>query len=148
MKYIELNQEPKIGEQFVDFEMEDTLGKTRKLSENTGKVILLEFWAAWCGPCRMENPNLVKTYNKFHSKGFEIFAVSLDSKKENWIKAIKDDGLIWNHVSDLEGQEKKAALIYSINGIPDNYLISEKGEIIGRNLRGENLNKKLTEILK
>jgi len=146
-RYLELNQNPKLGEQFVDFEMQDTVGKIRKLSSLNGKAILLEFWAAWCGPCRKENPNLVKTYKKFHPKGFEIFAVSLDSNKDNWLKAIKDDSLIWNHVNDLKGDENKASLIYGINGIPDNFLISENGEIVGRNLRGEKLNQKLAEIL-
>ncbi|WP_296315524.1 AhpC/TSA family protein [Winogradskyella sp. UBA3174] len=146
-KYIELNQNPQLGEKYVDFEMKDTLGNIRKLSNLKGRVVLLEFWAAWCGPCRKENPNLVKTYEKFHPKGFEIFAVSLDDNKDNWIKAIKDDGLIWNHVNDLNGKENKASLIYGISGIPDNFLISENGEIIGRNLRGEKLNQTLNEIL-
>lgn len=146
-KFIELNQNPQLGDKYVDFEMKDTLGNLRKLSNLEGRIVLLEFWAAWCGPCRQENPNLVKTYEKYHSNGFEIFAVSLDESKEDWKKAIKNDSLIWNHVNDLNGTENKAALIYGINGIPDNFLISEKGEIIGRNLRGEELNQTLREIL-
>ena len=118
------------------------------MSELNGKVILLEFWASWCGPCRQENPNLVKTYNIFNPKGFEIFAVSLDEDKESWLKAIQEDNLKWKHVSDLKGSRNEASLIYGINGIPDNFLISENGEIIGRNLRGDKLNQKLKEILK
>lgn len=147
-RYLELNKEPKIGDQFVDFESEDQNGKLNKLSELNGKVILLEFWASWCGPCRQENPNLVKTYNIFNPKGFEIFAVSLDEDKESWLKAIQEDNLKWKHVSDLKGSRNEASLIYGINGIPDNFLISENGEIIGRNLRGDKLNQKLKEILK
>jgi peroxiredoxin len=146
-KYIELNKNPKIGEQFVDFESENKNGKVKKLSDLNGKAILLEFWASWCGPCRQENPNLVKTYEEFNPKGFEIFAVSLDEDKENWLKAIKKDSLNWEHVSDLKGRRNEASLIYGVNGIPDNFLISENGEIIGRNLRGEKLNQKLEELL-
>ncbi len=146
-KYIELNKEPKIGEQFADFEMEDQNGKLKKLSAVKGKTVLLEFWASWCGPCLQENPNLVKTYKKFNPKGFEVFAVSLDSDKESWLKEIKKGNLIWEHVSDLKGRGNEASLIYGINGIPDNFLIAENGEIIGRNLRGEKLNIKLKEIL-
>ncbi len=146
-KYIELNKEPKIGEKFADFESEDQNGKLIKLSELKGKAVLLEFWASWCGPCRQENPNLVKTYEKFNPKGFEIFAVSLDEDKESWLKAIEKDGLNWEHVSDLKGQRNEASLIYGINGVPDNFLIAENGEIIGRNLRGDELNAKLKEIL-
>ncbi len=146
-RYIELNKNPKVGEAFVDFEMEDQNGKLKKLSEIKGNAILLEFWASWCGPCRRENPNLVKTYERFHRKGFEIFAVSLDENKESWIKAIEEDSLHWDHVSDLKGQGNEASLIYGINGIPDNFLIDESGIIIGRNLRGEELSLKLKEIL-
>lgn len=146
-KYIELNKEPKIGEQFVDFESEDQNGDPKKLSELKGKAILLEFWASWCGPCRQENPNLVKTYENFNPKGFEIFAVSLDENKESWLKAIVKDSLNWEHVSDLKGNRNEASLIYGVNGIPDNFLIVENGEIVGRNLRGDKLNQKLKEIL-
>jgi peroxiredoxin len=146
-RYIELNQDPQLGEKYVDFEMKDTLGNTKKLSNLEGKTVLLEFWAARCGPCRKENPNLVKTYKKFHPRGFEIFAVSLDEDEDDWMKAIKDDSLIWNHVNDFKGKENTASLIYGITGIPENFLISEKGKIIGRNLRGEELNQTLKEIL-
>ncbi|MCG8804032.1 TlpA disulfide reductase family protein [Tenacibaculum finnmarkense] len=146
-EYIELNKEPKIGEKFADFESEDQNGKLIKLSELKGKAVLLEFWASWCGGCRQENPNLVKTYEKFNPKGFEILAVSLDEDKESWLKAIEKDRLNWEHVSDLKGQRNEASLIYGINGVPDNFLIAENGEIIGRNLRGDELNAKLKEIL-
>ncbi|MFS4457042.1 redoxin domain-containing protein [Maribacter sp. 2304DJ31-5] len=146
-RYIELNKEPKIGEQFADFEMADQNGNSRKLSEIKGKTVLLEFWSSWCGPCRKENPNLVKTYEKFNPKGFEIFAVSLDEDKKSWISAIEKDGLNWLHVSDLKGQSNEASLIYGIKGIPDNFLISKNGTIIARDLRGEKLNHKLIEIL-
>lgn len=145
-KYIELNKNPKIGEKYVDFEMTDTNGKIRKLSEFDGKLVLLEFWASNCGPCRKENPNLVKTYEEFKSKGFEVFAVSEDTKKENWLNAIKKDKLPWTQVCDLN-RKNTASLIYGINGIPDNFLIDPNGTIIGRNLRGEKLNEKLNELL-
>ncbi|MGB5428982.1 redoxin domain-containing protein [Eudoraea sp.] len=146
-KYIELNKNPKIGEKYVDFEMEDTNGEVRKLSDFNGKLVLLEFWASWCGPCRQENPNLVKTYEKYNPKGFEVFAVSLDDSKEGWKKAIIKDGLAWTHVSDLKGADNSASLIYGVYGIPDNYLIDQNGKIIERNLHGEKLNEKLNELL-
>lgn len=146
LRYIKLNKDPKIGEKFVDFEMRDTNGKKRRLSEFNGKLVLLEFWASNCGPCRKENPNLVKTYNEFKDKGFEIFAVSEDIKRESWLKAIEKDKLPWLQVSDLN-KNNTASLIYGINGIPDNFLIDQNGVIIERNLRGEKLNEKLKELL-
>ena len=146
-KYIELMVEPDIGEKFVDFAMADAEGTSKKLSDVKGKVILLEFWASWCAPCRKENPNLVKTYNRFHPKGFEILAVSLDEKRESWLQAIEEDGLPWYHVSDLSGDENMAGLIYGVSGIPDNFLIDNQGIIIDRNLRGEALDKRLEELL-
>lgn len=147
-KYIQLNKDPKIGEKYVDFEMKNTNGKIEKLSDFNNKIVLLEFWSSNCGPCRKENPNLVKTFEKYNPKGFEIFAVSQDIKKESWLKAIEKDKLPWNQVSDLKGHDNSASLIYGINGIPDNFLIDENGIIVARNLRGEKLNEKLSELLK
>ncbi|KFC57748.1 thiol:disulfide interchange protein, TlpA_like family [Flavobacterium gilvum] len=137
-----------IGEKYRDFSMKNQNEIEKKLSDLNGKVVLLEFWASWCSPCRAENPNLVNTYNKFKSSGFEIFAVSLDDNKDSWLKAIQKDGLNWEHVSDLKGRSSnKAALLYHINTIPENILIDRNGFVIGRNLRGEDLNNKLSEIL-
>ncbi len=145
-RYLKLNKDLKIGDQFADFEMKDQFNQYRKLSEFKSKVILLEFWSSWCGPCREENPNLVKTYNKFKNKGFEIFAVSVDTDKNSWTEMIEKENLSWVQVCDLKGDENLASLIYGVNSFPDNFLISKNGEIIGRNLRGEELNKKLEEI--
>ena len=145
--YIKLNKNPNIGDKFIDFEMEDINGEPKKLSDIMGKVVLLEFWSSSCLPCRKENPNLVKTYKEYQPKGFEIFAVSQDTKKENWLKAIEKDGLPWIHVSDLKGQENSASLIYGTHAIPDNFLIDKKGIIVERDIRGERLNAKLDELL-
>ena len=145
-RYIELNQNPAIGDTFVDFEMETVGGSTAKLSDYKGNIILLEFWASSCGPCREENPNLVKTYQRYHPLGFEIFAVSQDTKKEYWLKAIEKDGLPWIQVSDLKGQANQAALIYGISFIPANFLIDREGTIIATNLRGAALDRKLNKL--
>ena len=145
--YIKLNKELKIGEQYVDFKMADLNGNSKKLSDFKGKTILLEFWASTCGPCRQQNPNLVKTYKKFKPKGFEIFAVSLDQEKNSWLQAIEKDSLNWEHVSDLKGDDNEASLIYGVTGIPANFLIDQNGVILGRNLRGNELNEKLASIM-
>jgi peroxiredoxin len=139
--------EAKIGGKFIDFEMADQNGKLLKLSELKGKTILLDFWASWCINCQKENSNLVKIHKKFKSRGFEIFAVSLDENKDKWINAIEKDNLNWYHVNDLKGQGNKATLIYGVEGIPDSFLIDENGIIIGRDLRGKELNEKLSELL-
>ena len=137
----------KIDGKFIDFEMADQNGKLLKLSELKGKTILLDFWASWCINCRKENSNLVKIHEKFKSRGFEIFAVSLDENKDKWINTIEKDNLNWYHVNDLKGQGNKATLIYGVEGIPDSFLIDENGIIIGRDLRGKELDEKLAELL-
>jgi thiol-disulfide isomerase/thioredoxin len=131
-----------------DIELPNLDGELVKLSSFKGKYILLEFWASWCGPCREENPNLLMLYNNYKSKGFEIYAVSLDDKKENWQKAVTDDNITWITVSDLNGENSKEAEIYEVTGIPKNYLIDREGKIIAENIRGEELANKLAVIFK
>jgi len=145
--FLTLNQEIKIGGKYVDFEQANASGKKVKLSDIKGKYILLEFWGSWCGPCREENPGLVKTYTAYKAKGFEILGVAADNNKAAWLKAIKDDGLPWENVSDLKGDKNEAGLIYGINAYPTNYLIDENGIIIAKNLRGKALADKLAELL-
>jgi thiol-disulfide isomerase/thioredoxin len=124
-------------------------GDTIKLSSTRGSIVLLDFWAAWCGPCRMENPNLVKAYDTYHKKGFEIFQVSLDKTKEAWMKGIKDDKLErWIHVSDIQYWNSVVVPLYKIESIPTNLLLDKDGKIIASNLRGEKLQQKLAEIFK
>ncbi|ALL04201.1 alkyl hydroperoxide reductase [Pedobacter sp. PACM 27299] len=136
-----------IGKKAPDFEGNTPEGKTIKLSDHFGKYLLLDFWASWCGPCRRENPNLVKAYQKYHEKGFDIFAVSLDKSKEAWLKGIKDDNLSWTHVSDLAFWNSAPAKLYGVRAIPANVLIDPNGVIIARNLTGEDLENKLAELL-
>jgi thiol-disulfide isomerase/thioredoxin len=125
----------------------DTAGLVRKLSDLKGKVVLIDFWASWCGPCRKENPTVVAAYKKYREKGFEVFSVSLDQDKGRWINAINQDGLVWpNHVSDLKYWQNEAAAKYSVTSIPRTVLIDRNGVITDHNLRGEALEKKLKEI--
>lgn len=123
-------------------------GGTMSLSSLKGKYVLIDFWASWCGPCRRENPNVVKMYNKYKDKGFEIFGVSFDQSKEKWVQAIAADKLTWPHVSDLKGWESSAAKLYNITAIPHTILLDREGNIIAKNLRGAALEAKLAEVLK
>jgi len=122
-------------------------GQNIALSSLRGKVVLIDFWASWCGPCRGESPNMVKLYNKFKPKGFEIYSVSLDKDKAPWVKAIKDDKLNWTHVSELKFWESEVVSLYKFEGIPFTVLIDKNGKVIAKGLRGDALDAKLTEIL-
>lgn len=138
-----------VGAQAPEISLPDPSGKTRSLSSLRGKVVLIDFWASWCGPCRRENPNVVKAYAKYHGKGFEIFSVSLDKDMGAWKNAISADGLSWpDHVSDLKGWGSAAAAAYGVNGIPATFLLDQNGVIVEKNLRGPALEAKLQELLK
>ena len=131
-----------------EISLPDPDGKTQSLSSLRGKIVLVDFWAGWCAPCRRENPNLVKAYNKYHSKGFEIFQISLDKTKPEWVAAIKQDGLNWIHVSDLKYWGSPVARQYGIESIPANYLLDKDGKIIGSNLRGADLEAELDKLFR
>jgi len=145
---IDIAKKTGIGNYAIDFTQNDTLGKPVSLSSFKGKYVLVDFWASWCGPCRRENPNVVKVFNKFKDKNFTILSVSLDQPtgREKWMKAIHDDGLTWTHVSDLKYWDNAVAKQYAIRAIPQNFLIDPQGKIIAKNLRGEDLDLKLTEV--
>jgi peroxiredoxin len=135
-----------IGVEAPDFTMNDPEGKPVQLSSFRGKVVMIDFWASWCGPCRQENPNVVKLYQQYHAKGFEIIGVSLDKTQEDWVKAIQDDQLSWIHVSDLQYWQNAAARLYGVNAIPQTYLLDKEGKIIAKGLRSEQLAAKLSEL--
>jgi len=137
-----------VGQMALDFTQNDTLGVPVALHSLKGKYLLVDFWASWCGPCRAENPNLVNTFNKYKEKGFQVLGISLDrpGAKERWLQAIHDDRLAWTHVSDLQFWDNAVAKQYGIQAIPQNLLLDPNGKIIAKNLKGEDLDKKLASI--
>ena len=136
-----------IGSVLPDFTLTTPDGKPLALSSFKGKVVMVDFWASWCGPCRKENPNVLAMYKKLHAKGFEIFGVSLDDDKDKWLGAIKADGLIWNHASDLKGWDCAVAKQFGIDGIPFTILLDKQGKIIDKGLRGKELEAKVEAAL-
>ncbi len=137
-----------VGKVAPEITLPDTSGTPVSLSSLKGKVVLIDFWASWCGPCRQENPNVVQTYRKYKDKGFEIFGVSLDDNGGKWRSAIAEDGIFWTHVSDLQGWSSSAARLYAVTGIPATFLIDREGKIVAKNLRGKKLEEKVAEILR
>ena len=134
------------GQPAPDIALPNPNGTVRKLSDLRGKVVLIDFWASWCKPCRRENPNVVRMYNKYKNRGFEIYGVSLDRNKTAWVNAIRQDNLGWIHVSDLKFWNSAAAQLYRVRSIPFTVLVDENGKIIAKNLRGQALEQKLEEI--
>ncbi len=147
-KQIDLARKTAVGTQALNFTQDDTLGKPVSFSDFRGKYVLLDFWASWCGPCRAENPNVVKAFNEYKDKNFTVLSVSLDQpgRKQAWLDAIHKDGLSWNHVSDLKGWDNEVANQYGIRAIPQNLLIDPTGKIIAKNINGKALDNKLSEI--
>lgn len=138
-----------IGDYAPTFTSKTPEGKDLSLNDVDAKVIVLDFWASWCGPCRRENPNVVRMYNQYHDKGLEIVGISLDKKgqEDRWLKAIAQDQLTWKHVSSLEGWQEPIAVAYGVRSIPATYILDGDGKIIAKNLRGKALEDKISEIL-
>ena len=150
LKVIEAKRTVAVGKKFVDFEMKDIDGKSRNLSDfvGNGKIVLIDFWASWCPPCRRDMPNIVEVYKQYKNKGFEIVGVSLDSKQEAWEKGVKDLHITWEQLSDLQGWKNAGAQLYGVNSIPHTVLVDKDGTIIAKGLHGKEIGEKLAELLK
>jgi peroxiredoxin len=144
---IEKLQRLSIGREAPNFTQNDPDGNPISLDSFRGQYLMIDFWASWCTPCRIENPNIVAAYEKYHDKGFEVLGVSLDRDKSAWLKGIADDNLTWPQVSDLQFWNNEVSRLYSISSIPSSLLLDPNGIIIGKNLRGEELHAKLAELL-
>ena len=144
---IDLLKSVAIGKVAPDFTLNTPEGQPLSLSSFKGKVVVIDFWASWCGPCRRENPHMVKLYNEVHDKGVEFLGVSLDKDKDKWLKAIDDDGLVWKHMSDLKGWNSAAAKMYGINGIPATVVIDKEGKIAAKKVFGEELKAAIEKVL-
>ena len=135
-----------IGKVIPDFQQEDPNGNMVSIQSLRGKYVLIDFWASWCGPCRQENPNVVKAFNRFKNKGFTVLGISLDKSKEPWLEAVRKDKLTWLQLSDLKGWSNAVAQQFGINSIPQNFLIDPNGIVIDKNLRGAALEDRLAEL--
>jgi peroxiredoxin len=139
---------PAVGSILPEIALPDPAGDTLRLSSTRGRIVLVDFWAAWCPPCREENPNLVRLYDLYHYRGFDIFQVSLDLRKDDWTEAIRKDRLgKWHHVSDLKYRDSEVVKSFGLTHIPASFLLDREGRVIAVNLKGEELHKKLEELL-
>jgi len=147
-EYVDKMKRLSIGSDAPEIKLPSPEGKEIALSSLRGKIVMIDFWASWCGPCRKENPNVRNIYAKYHSKGFEVYSVSLDDNKASWMKAIADDQLPWTHVSELKKWQSAVVPLYDIKGIPMTILLDKEGKIVAKNLRGEQLAEKVAELVK
>ena len=148
MEHVDKLKKVSIGSDYTNFIMDDTSGNSTELSSIIGNnYLLIDFWASWCGPCRRENPNIVSIYKEYQNQGFDIMGVSLDTDRKKWISAIEKDSLNWTHVSDLNGWNNEAAKLYAVNAIPHSIIVDKNGVIIAKNLKGDALREKVSELL-